>query len=90
MWEIGPVNDSHDALPDDLKAKVEIYYGRKEADSFEQNPFCANFEFKDFKVKNILAEFGCSFTICQIIFENFSHFLPLFHFTIYVLAFLEI
>ena len=50
MWEIEPVNSN--AIPDELKANVEIYYGRKKAgeDSFEQNPFCANFEFKDFKV----------------------------------------
>ena len=50
MWEIEPVNSN--AIPDELKANVEIYYGRKKAgeESFEQNPFCANFEFKDFKV----------------------------------------
>ena len=50
MWEIEPVNSN--AIPDELKANVEIYYGRKKAgeESFEEIPFCANFEFKDFKV----------------------------------------
>ena len=52
MWEIEPVNSN--AIPDELKANVEIYYGRKKAgeESFEEIPFCANFEFKDFKVLN--------------------------------------
>ena len=55
MWEIQPVNGN--PIPDELRAKVEIYYGRKQtgadsasSPSFEQSPFCANFEFKDFKV----------------------------------------
>ena len=41
-------------------------------------------------INHFKAEFGCSLTICQIVFEDFSHFWPLFHFTMYVLEFLEI
>jgi len=54
MWEIEPVNSN--AIPDELKANVEIYYGRKKAgeESFEEIPFCANFEFKDFKTQFLL------------------------------------
>ena len=62
IWEIQPVSNGN-PIPDELKVKVEIYYGLKHAlfsnavevePAFEQKPFCANFDFKDFKVRNII------------------------------------
>ena len=46
--------------------------------------------FRTLQPKKTGSDFGCCLTICQIVFEKFSHFRPIFHLTIYVLGFLEI
>ena len=66
IWEVS--TETEEALPDELKLKFQVNYGQDMI--FEDTPFDAHFDFKDFKVSFITPYgllkliFLCIFRLC--------------------------
>ena len=54
IWEVSS-ETAEEALPDELKLKFQVNYGKDMI--FEDTPFDAHFDFKDFKVSGDLVTY---------------------------------